>query len=67
MSNLGHTGHQSAVVVVLLDIIDASAVIDSLYRRIIEYGGGFCCCWLSRQRIKRIHRIWRRSVVDYVG
>ena len=28
-SNLGHAGHQSAVVVVLWAIIDASAVIDS--------------------------------------
>ena len=67
MSNLGHAGHQSAVIVVLLDIIDTSAVvIDSLYRRIIKYGGGCCCCCLSRQRIHRIHRICRirrRSVV----
>ena len=38
MSNLGCAGHQNTVIVVLLDIIDTSAVIDSLYRRIIEYG-----------------------------
>ena len=51
MSNLGHAGSQSAVIVVLLDMIDANAVIDSLYRRIIKYGGGCCYCCLSRQRI----------------
>ena len=70
MSNLGHAGHQSAVIVVLLDIIDTSAVvIDSLYRRIVKYGGGCCCCCLSRQRIhriRRIRRIRRRSVVGAV-
>ena len=37
MRNLGHTGHQSAVIVVLLDIIDASVIADNLYRRMNNY------------------------------
>ena len=37
MNNIGHIGLQSAVIVVLLDIIDASVVANNLYRRIIEY------------------------------
>ena len=36
MSNIGHTGHQSAVIVVLLAIIDASVLVNRLYRRMIE-------------------------------
>ena len=37
MSNIGHAGHPSAVIVVLLDIIDASVVADNLYRRMNNY------------------------------
>ena len=37
MSNLGCAGHQDAVIVVLLAIIDASVLANSLYRRKIEY------------------------------
>ena len=66
LSHLGHAGHRSAVIVVFLAIIDASVLVDNLYRRIIKYSGGCCCCWLSRQRIRRIRSIRRRSVVDYV-
>ena len=31
MSNVGHAGHPSTVIVVLLDIIDASVLIYDLY------------------------------------
>ena len=37
MSNIGHAGPQSAVIVVLLAIIDASVLVNRLYRRMIEY------------------------------
>ena len=43
LSHLGHTGHRSAVIVVFLAIIDASVLVDNLYRRIIKYSGGCCC------------------------
>ena len=66
LSHLGHAGHRSAVIVVFSAIIDASVLVDNLYRRIIKYSGGCCCCWLSRQRIRRIRRIRRRSVVGAV-
>ena len=36
MTNIGHTGHQIAVIVVLLAIIDASVLVNRLYRRMIE-------------------------------
>ena len=66
LSHLGHAGHRSAVIVVFSAIIDTSVLVDNLYRRIIKYSGGCCCCWLSRQRIHRICRIRRRSVVGAV-
>ena len=66
LSHLGHAGHRSAVIVVFSAIIDTSVLVDNLYRRIIKYSGGCCCCWLSRQRIRRIRRIRRRSVVGAV-
>ena len=37
MSNIGHADHPSAVIVVLLAIIDASVVADDLYRRMNNY------------------------------
>ena len=37
MSNIDHAGPQSAVIVVLLAIIDASVLVNRLYRRMIEY------------------------------
>ena len=40
MSNLGCAGYQSTVIVVELDIIDVSVLIDNLYIYIIEYRGG---------------------------
>ena len=57
---------QKCRIVVFLAIIDASVLVDNLYRKIIKYSGGCCCCWLSRQRIRRIRRIRRRSVVGAV-
>ena len=36
-SNVGRTGHQSAVIVVLLDMIDANMLANSLYTKTIEY------------------------------
>ena len=66
LSHLGHAGHRSAVIVVFSAIIDTSVLVDNLYRRIIKYSGGCCCCWLSRQRIHRICRIWRCFVVGAV-
>ena len=37
LSHLGHAGHRSAVIVVLLAIIDASVLVNRLYRRMIKY------------------------------
>ena len=37
MTNIDHAGHQSAVIVVLLVIIDASVLVNKVYRRMIEY------------------------------
>ena len=36
-SNVGRTGHQSAVIVVLLDMIDANMLANSLCTKTIEY------------------------------
>ena len=44
LSYIGHIDHKSAVIMVILAIIDASVQVDNLYRRIIKYGSG-CCCY----------------------
>ena len=37
MSNIGHTGHLSIIIIVLLVIIDISVIADNLYRRMNNY------------------------------
>ena len=37
MSNIGHTGHLSTVIIVLLAIIDASVIADNLCGRMKNY------------------------------